>query len=319
MLIISCEKERSEQQILQLNKIILEEYFIKAIEFDTKGNAWIGTFKQGLIKYNSGEITIFNASNSVISDTTVIYDIEVDSKNQVWIGEYGLIKYDGQNFIRYNSENSDIPEDFISVIEIDSRDHVWFSSSRFRQGGMVKYDGNEFKVFSPENSELPAHLIAGIAISSDDDVWVALNEVVDSSCLVKISGEEWTIYTYQELGFKPYYFSDITMNSQNQLVGGIDYSLSSVYFPEGPQVFVFDGNSSMQYTSEARFSNVSVFVDREDQIWCGTYEGLFLLDKDKKIRQLEFLKLDGIYCINQHPNGELWVGTSKGIFIFKVL
>jgi hypothetical protein len=43
----------------------MDGYFVTSIAFDSKGNAWIGTFKQGIIKYNPLETVIYNSSNSV--------------------------------------------------------------------------------------------------------------------------------------------------------------------------------------------------------------------------------------------------------------
>lgn len=52
---------------------ILEGYFVTSIAFDHQGNAWIGTFKQGLIKYNPSGITLYKSTNSIIPDTSVIH------------------------------------------------------------------------------------------------------------------------------------------------------------------------------------------------------------------------------------------------------
>lgn len=119
---------------------ILEGYFVIAIDFDSQGNAWIGTFDQGLIKYNSNETILYNSSNSVLPDGLVIWDVAVDGQDRVWIGsnDYGIIEFDGLDFIFHNSQNSAIPEDFIYSIAADSKDNIWFTSCRFRQGGIVK-------------------------------------------------------------------------------------------------------------------------------------------------------------------------------------
>ena len=47
---------------------ILESYFIKFIAFDTQGNAWIGTFMQGLIKYDGTEFVQYNSANTSIPE-----------------------------------------------------------------------------------------------------------------------------------------------------------------------------------------------------------------------------------------------------------
>lgn len=317
LILISCEKTNDNPEPLQTDfkTQILDGYFIKSIAFDNNGNAWIGTFKQGLIKYNSSETIIYNSDNSIISDTSVIYDIAVDSKNNVWISCDGLIKYDGTSFTKYSTENSPIPENFISSIAIDSKDNIWFSSSRFRQGGIVKYDNTNWSVYTPDNSDLPVSFVQSIAIDDNDNVWLALNEKVNDSYLVKISNDNWTTYSNSDLGFTPYYFGNIEINSKNELCGAIDYSLSSMITNNGPQVFIFNENSSMQlqYDNESNIKFIS--VDNQDNIWCGTYGGYAVYDGQEWIIDNTSFNDASVFAIEQSPDNRIWLGTGSGIYI----
>lgn len=317
--VLSCENIDRDFKELQyiFNQKVIDGYFVTSIAFDKQNNAWIGTFKQGLIKYNSSETIVYNSENSIISDTSVIYDIEIDSKNNIWIGCEGLIKFDEVNFTLYNSANTPIPEDFVGSIAIDSKDNIWFSSSRFRQGGVVKYDGCEWMVYTPDNSDLPANLVQSIAIDKNDDVWLALNEIVNNAYLVKISNDNWSIYTGSDLGFTPYYFGNIEVNSQNILYGAIDYSLSSLYYPRGPQVFIFDGLSCKQL----QFNNVSnvkcMIVDNHDNIWCAFNGGYAVYDGQRWTLEESMLKDESVFSIGQSLDNKIWIGTGDGIYIYE--
>jgi ligand-binding sensor domain-containing protein len=316
-ILISCEKTNENPEPLQTDfkTRILDGYFIKSIAFDNIGNAWIGTFKQGLIKYNSSETVIYNSENSIISDTSVIYDIAIDNKNNVWISCDGLIKYDGTSFVKYSTDNSPIPEDFISSIAIDSKDNIWFSSSRFRQGGIVKYDNTNWTVYTPDNSDLPVSFVQSIAIDESDNVWLALNEIVNDSYLVKISNNNWTTYTSSDLGFTPYYFGNIEINSKNELCGSIDYSLSSMITNSGPQVFVYSGNSSaqLQFDNESNIKFIS--IDNQDNIWCGTYGGYAVYNGQEWTIDNSSFKDLSVFTIEQSPDNKMWIGTGSGIYI----
>lgn len=313
----SCEKSTDNPDKLHndFNQNILDGYFVKSIAFDKHDNAWIGTFNQGLIKYNSGKTIVYNSENSIVPDSSVIYDIEVDSKNNVWISCKGLLKYDGNNFTHYNSSNTPIPEDFVESIAIDSKDHVWFSSSRFRQGGVVKYDGAIWTVYTPDNSDLPVNSVKSVAIDKNDNVWLALSEIVGYAYLVKISNNTWTIYTSADLGFSPYYFGNIQINSQNKVCGAIDYSLSSMITNNGPQVFIFDGESSekLQYDS---ISNIkSITVDNQDNIWCIGYGGYAVYNGQKWTIDYSSFKEESVFAIEQATDDKIWIGTGDGIYI----
>lgn len=313
----SCEKADDDPHNLQteFNHKILDGYFVKSIAFDSQGNAWIGTFKQGLIKYNASGTTVFNSTNSIIPDTAVIYDIAVDSKDNVWIGCEGLIKFEGNEFTRYNSTNSPIPEDFVYSIAIDSEDKIWFTSCRFRQGGIVKYDGTNWTVYIPDNSELPVNSVKSIAIDNNDNVWLALSEIVNDAYLIRIKNDNWRTYTGDDLGFSPYYFGNIQINSNNEVCGAIDYSLSSTIYNNGPQVFIFNGESSSQLQHDSISGVKSITVDNEDNIWCAAYGGYAVFDgKDWTIDYTSF-KEYGVFAIEQAMDNTIWIGTGDGIYI----
>jgi ligand-binding sensor domain-containing protein len=320
IVLASCEKSSINHKTngdpnTTFDTKILSGYFVISIAFDSKGNAWIGTFKQGLIKYNSRETTVYNSSNSLIPANAVISDIAIDSKDNVWIGCEGLIKYDGNKFSLYNSKNTIIPEDFVHSIDIDSKDNIWFTSCRFREGGIVKYDGINWEVFTPENSDLPVNLIQSLAIDHNDNVWLALGETVTQTYLVKISGKGWTTYSGDDIGFAPYYLGDIVINSQNEVCASIDYSLSSSFIHSGPKAFVFDGNYSVRLDPGSETMIRSLKVDNEDNIWCNTFNGFAVYNWDKWTINDSIFKDMGSFTIEQAPDKKIWIGTGDGIYI----
>ena len=211
---------------------ILDGYVIMAFDFDSKGNAWIGTFQQGVIRYNAEETVFYTFDNGF-----VIWDIAVDKNDNVWVGcGKGLLKYDGQEFILYNSQNTAMPEDVGRQIAVDSKNNIWIASCRAYSGGLVKYDGTTWTAYTPDNSNMPANLIESIAIDQSDNVWLAFY-----NCLVKIENDKWNIYDEKTLGFGWRYISDIQFDSKNRLWGIIDDSYSSTWVSPSPHCFIFDG------------------------------------------------------------------------------
>ena len=312
----SCEKNNNPNiPNTEFNKKILPGYFITSIAFDNNGNTWIGTFKQGLIKYNSRETIVYNSSNSTIPENSAIWDIAVDSKNNVWIGCEGLIKYDGTSFTKYNSGNTIIPEDFVYSIAIDSKDNIWFTSCRFRQGGIVKYNGTNWTVYEPDNSALPVNSVKSIAIDNNDNIWLALSEIVNNSYLVKISENTWTTYTGNDLGFSPYYLGNIQINSQNQVCGAVDYSLSSLGINPGPQIFIYNGKTSTQLKSESNSNINHITVDKDDNIWCITPFGYSVYNGETWFSDNSSFKDISVFAIEQSPDNKIWIGTGDGIYI----
>lgn len=296
------------------NQKILNGYFVTSIAFDSKGNAWIGTFDKGLIKYNSNETIIYNSSNSLIQENK-IWDIAVDSKDNIWIGCKGLIKFDGNNFMLYNPQNTPMPEDIVFSIAIDSKDNIWFTSCVFREGGIVKFDGTTWTVFTPKNSIMPDNLVHSIAIDHNDNVWLALGGYVERSFLVRISGNKWTSYNSDDIGFSPYYFFNIDIDSHNEVCASIDYTLSNAFYNPGPQAFVFNGSNSLQLQIDSLTNFTFLKVDNEDNIWCNTGHGFAVYNWDKWIINDSIFKSCGAFTIEQAPDNRIWIGTGEGVFI----
>ncbi len=295
------------------NKKILDKIFVTAIAFDNQGNAWIGTFNQGLIKYNGKETIHFNSKNSCFGDSAHIEDIKIDGRGNVWIGEIGLVKFDGKKFTRYNSRNSAIPEDWVKSIAIDSKDNVWFSSSRASLGGLVKYDGHNFTVFTPSNSVLPVNMVQSITIDKNDHVWLAMAESVQRPYLVKIEGDKWTVYGSKELGFTPYFLSDIKVNNNNEVYCTIDYGLSSSWSNDRSDVFTFNGSRCEQFNTEkAGFGSRLLAIDNRGRVWRAA-NTLALLEGSGW--QESSQKFEGIFAIEQAKDNKMWIGTGNGIYI----
>ncbi|MCF0053200.1 hypothetical protein LXM25_24230 [Dyadobacter sp. LJ53] len=324
LLFSSCKKNADEvtPDGRTLAAITLKDYFITSIAFDKKGNAWLGTLQQGLIKYDGVTAKIFDSSNSILTGAA-IRDIEIDKTDNVWIGSDNLIKYDGSKFTRYEAQQFGLPKNAVQSIAIDASHNIWFSCSSFQSGGLVKYDGATFKTFTPANSKLPGNMVQSITINQSNEVWVALNDGVDEGSLAKIGPDDIiSVAGSKELGFKPYHFGNIVVNKNNELVASIAYGLSSLMITGRPQIFKFNGSKaqvvSLPDEQSLIYSTRSIYSDKNGNLWasfssadkeCGIFNG----------KEWKFIKLgtSGIFAFAENPNGEMWLGTGEGLYILK--
>jgi ligand-binding sensor domain-containing protein len=319
--LFSCEKGNQNPDPISTNQTILDSICVKTIVFDSEGTAWLGTFSQGLVKYSLTETKIFNSSNSPLTNNP-IWDITVDSKDNIWIGTNGLVKYDGVEFTTYNTSNSDIPEDVVMSLEVDSNDNVWLASCRFKKGGIAKFDGVNFTVFTPENSALPVNLSRAIAIDKDDNIWVSASENYNETYLIKISGESWTVYDSVDFKHKLSQVSDIAINSKNQVCGAIDQSALSSNGTY-PKAFYFDESSMETYAIEDSIWKgfESIMVDSNDYYWCtfGTgyayYDGIKWNKTEAEV--VGGYYQEGYFTIEQALDGNIWIGKVNGIEIIE--
>jgi len=352
VLLSSCNKlenkpedEEEEEEFLELGNLqkILDGYHVVAIEFDSKGNTWIGTFSHGIIRYNAKEM-VFIDSESIIPGGFTLQDIAIDKKDNVWIGvswvefEFGvrllrggLLKYDGQEFTLYHSRNTPMPLDMARIIKIDSKNNIWFLCGSVSTGGLVKFDGIEWTVFTPDNSILPNTLIHSIAIDQLDNVWLGL-----SDHLIKIQNSGgWEIYSSEELGFsqfflkKGYYIRDIQINSENYIIGAIDYSFYSFdkhpfYFPVPNLLvmFIFNGEKITEFVTWAYFfAGIAIIgIDHNDYIWCSQNwvkpSRLAVWYGGEYGKMIDYSQFDdSIFTIKEAPDYKIWFGTGTGIYI----
>ncbi len=335
ILSISCEKEQlsrekgqliSDEITFNISGHILTDYFVTAIDFDSKGNAWIGTFKQGLIKYNGVSATIFNSKNSILPDNLVIWDLRVDHDDNIWLGTKGLIKFDGKSFQRFNTSNSPLLEDIVWAIDIDKNNVVWLSSCRFREGGLMSFDDINWKSYTPENSPLPGNSIQDIVIDNENNVCLAISESVNGACLAKIRNGKWTIFSDSDLGFQPYYFGDIAVGKNNVIVVSIDYMLSSLWDITRPNIIQFDGEKCTINNPVDKHGNSLGYVgvmntDSKGNIWASISAG------DAKIAVYNGQKwyyddnpdcpIESVFAIESDALNRIWIGTGNGIYIFE--
>jgi len=331
MFLFSCDKENGEifnDVSFQLGDKILDKYFVTTIAFDSRGTAWIGTFNQGLIKYDDGKITVFNHKNSII-DSSFISEIVIDKNDNVWIGANALIKYDGKLFTKYDKTNSIMPENFVSCLAVDKNNEIWFSSSRFRQGGLMKFDGRRFELFTPENSKLPCNFISDIIIDKEYNKWIALGETVNEVSMVKVKDNSWTLINSSSFGFNPYYWGDLDVNSDNSLIATINYGLSSLWDIKRPNILMCkNGKWIINNPSDMGGNSLgyvrTICCDNKGYIWAALSaspenKNLAVYNGQKWSVNNDNLETADIFVMKADKENNIWLGTGSGIQIIKTI
>ena len=308
----------------KISEHILQDYFIKSIDFDSKGNAWIGTFKQGLIKYDGKFITIFNSENSIIPDSAVIWDLKVDNYDNIWLGTtYGLIRYDGKNFKLYNTNNSPILEDIVWSIGIDKKNVIWFASCRFKQGGLMTLDGTKWESYTPDNSLLPANLIKDIVVDNNNNIWIAISDL--DRHLIKINNGNWTIYDCSDYGFTPYSWGNLAIGTNNMLIASIDYGLSSAG-PRSPYLIQYDGfnweiNDPVDENGVPLGEIKAFNTDLEGNLWVSLWSyndiKLAVYNGQKWYYSEPGCPIESGFTVQSDLEDNIWIGTGHGIYIVK--
>lgn len=89
-------------------------------------------------------------------------------------------------WLTYNTSNSKIPNNSISVILVDQNDVKWAGTLG---GGVVSFDGMSWKSFNTKNSNLPNDFVTCMAFDNNMHLWAGTN-----NGLAEFNGTSWTVY-----------------------------------------------------------------------------------------------------------------------------
>ena len=107
-----------------------------------------------------------------------------DKQGNIWFGgipsesfgfQGGLAKYNGSSWTLYNSSNSDLPDNSVTSLAIDTLGNIFVGTMN---GGLSVIDQNfQWKNFSRENSPLDNNFIKKITVDrANNNIWILNNE-----------------------------------------------------------------------------------------------------------------------------------------------
>lgn len=246
---------------IQTNEII-------DITIDNLDNKWLGTWQNGIIKYDGTDWINFTTSNSDLPHNN-IQCITNDSNGVIWIGTYsGLTKFDGTNWTNYNTSNSNLPTNFIHSIAIDNDNNVWLSTGY----GLIEFTGNNWNIFN--DSDYSFNFVGGpnsLRIDSDNKKWMSALYGISS-----FDGINWEHFDYfgnnsclldcQTSSLAVDVNNDIWIGTVNECgnAGLLNFS---------------ECNSYQTSNSDLPDNNIlSINIDENGIKWIGTLNGLAKLD-----------------------------------------
>jgi diguanylate cyclase (GGDEF)-like protein/PAS domain S-box-containing protein len=310
------------------------------LDTDSRGNLWLATRENGVIKYNpkTKNIQTFKAdegdSNSLVSNFA--WRLLVDSDDQIWVGTSGsglsLFKTEEKKFYSHQYSLVDdrtIPSDLVTDIIEDSSGLIWVATF----DGIALYKPNQVVENLrpiPYNDESLSSDLPWSFAESKEAIWIGTTEGLNRED--KLTGK---IKRYLNLG------NDLTQQNftavwamhaldNNALWLATEYGLAR--FNLSTESFKFSYDFPVMFASSQEESRLlkrtvwAIQVRTDGSIWAGTNDGklyLFstekgvLLDLSKSIwdtleekNRLEFNN------IIEDSQGNLWLSTSTGLYFY---
>ena len=245
------------------------------------------------------------------------YDMIQDGKGFLWFGTmYGLVRYDGENFItyKYNPEDSTSISfnDIISLFE-DSKGNLWVGTW---DGGLNKFDINNNKfirfLHDPNNLQSVA----------DNIIWT-ICEYNKGKIWLGTASQGLQSYDPQSGLFKK---TDLKLADSTNVLPSIHCLLADNNFLwighskglsklnlETENVIQFNLKEDNEKSAETIIVH-SIFRDSFGNLWIGTSSGL----KKYNPNEQKFLSFNSdiknsITSIAEDMNGILWLGSNNGL------
>jgi signal transduction histidine kinase/ligand-binding sensor domain-containing protein/DNA-binding response OmpR family regulator len=262
---------------------ILDYTFISSLSAGSDSNLWIGTFSQGLYRYNiyTGQIKhyeIESAGNTNVNITGILSD----SVNNLWIGtQSGLVFYDiNENRYHWFHNNIDDPlsisSNHISSIQQDCFGNIWVGT--LGKGlNLIEKSGNSytFQHFS-SNSGSPR---------------ISSNEI--NKLFADDNGNLW-------------------IGTENNGLNKFNINTGKI------EVYKFEIGNEKSINSSSVWS---IYGDNEGRIWIGSYnKGISVIDTNySKFESYQSnpystisLPYNDVRGFCETNNGKIWIATDGG-------
>jgi ligand-binding sensor domain-containing protein len=265
------------------------------IYIDEEDVIWLLTWR-GLTKFNENVITNYSLCNSNILPTRVD-DTFRDSNGNVWFATFSLVKYDGNSWIHFNSENSPIPPNTALVsLDMDTGGNLWIAT---QLEGLVRLKDTTWTTFTSANSEMPSNFLRELKVDKSNVLWV-----VGDSGIVKIENNVFTVYNESNAPLNGDYMWAVAIDElNNKWFGGETCGL--VKF-DGANWTVYDENNSGLYNNRIE----DITVDKYGVLWLTTGQAIQTFNGSTWNTYLPTsfgLPNDMCNALQADPYGNVWV------------
>ncbi len=143
-----------------------------ALALDNQNRPWVGTFEQGVLRFNGSSWIQYNTSNTTGFPDNFINAITVAPNGDVWIATYnGVGRFNGTNWITYNTISLPaIPNNLVRTIGVGVNGTVWIADGQSM--GPIRFDLTSWTVVDATPIGITPGSIQAIWVSEIGDPWI---------------------------------------------------------------------------------------------------------------------------------------------------
>lgn len=222
------------------------------------------------------------------------------------------------HFFEKVGNDESLPINIVSSLTQDVAGFIWIGT----QAGLVRYDGYRFEKFTHSNRDpfsLPDDYVKALWPAKDGRLWVA-------GYGGKIATFNPKLKQFKEVQLSPEVDEEAKVGRIIGLTGDSKGGIWIAAEVLGLAYLPPDGGKLIRFRPQANNSNSlseqkirSIYVDKSDNLWIGTFNGLQRLSSDQK--QFNMIASDpndanslashGVSSIFEASDGKIWVGLTR--------
>ncbi len=285
----------------------LKSDYITCVTKDTAGNVWVGTYSNGIAKYNGTEWLVYDTINSNIGSNN-IKDIIALKNGDIWIAteDNGISVFDGNQWSIYNTSNCELSGNNIYEIIQDDDGNIWVG---IEYESLMMFDGSDWHTFPNIKRATDIYLDFHNNLWLVDDyfnykiyvryhqakTWDSItlykyahkvnNVIADKNGIIWLSAITWSsnyIYKYDGINWEKYTPANSGLGSQHYVLLKVDNKNNKWFISKYGNISKFDGRNWLNYHLHDLFPDMTLFpylptdfyIDEENILWFATPAGL---------------------------------------------
>ncbi len=280
----------------------LRHNVVRTILEDRFGSIWIGTAGGGITRFRSERHTIFSTADGLSSN--VIRELYEDNNGSIWIGTSGggLSRYRNGRFETLTS-NDGLTTDVIWALCQDREGSLWIGTGG---GGLNRIKDSRFTALTKKE---------GIG---NNFLWTTYEDSRGRQWL----GTNGSGVTLWENGTAQSVL--ISNNPLSNIVRTVlDDRNGTIWIGTSAGLYRSPINTPLSFTQEKSIQPKMILTltqSSDKSIWVGTNDnGVSIMQRGmtRRLTHADGLLSNTVHAIAHHPDGNVWIGTNKGISILR--